>query len=78
MVASTVAGLVGLILSLTIMFFVIYAAVRLALKHDRASARRELSGYQPGYGPQQPQFHAPPPDTGWQPHGGQGQSPYGP
>ncbi|MEV7807050.1 hypothetical protein AB0O28_29290 [Microbispora sp. NPDC088329] len=77
---ASAASLVITIVSLVVLFFIIYGAVRLALKHERLSAQRAQMMQNPGYGtPVQPPYgpslghgqqppYGPPPGYGQQPH----------
>ncbi|TQS28893.1 hypothetical protein [Microbispora sp. KK1-11] len=63
MISSVMGVLVSLAISATVMFFVIYWAVRLGLRHERVRAQHAQVVQQPAYAaPQQP--YGPPPGYG--------------
>ncbi|MEN3534156.1 hypothetical protein AAH991_03500 [Microbispora sp. ZYX-F-249] len=62
MISSVLGVLISLAVSATVMFLVIYWAVRLAVRHERIGAQAAQVVQQPAYGPPQP--YGPPPGYG--------------
>ncbi|WP_182901374.1 hypothetical protein [Microbispora sp. H10830] len=60
MIGSVLGVLISLAVSATVLFLVIYWAVRLGLRHERIRAQHAQVIQQPAYGPPQRPYGPPP------------------